>query len=428
MKLMPAFSIKNRLVSFFFGITLVTIVCIPEFMAHYFEKGLENAAKLSLLTEVNYFARTYKQDRATPLPSSYVFTFKFDDMPSYLIGDKDILSNIQLTEGEFKFLLSDAIRSEGSNKDMVLLIHKHLLDDGRNLYALAQYDLEDNHGYIDKWISKQKYKLLYITSGYLVLVILALWYYSHRVGQKTALLVDWAERVSASLNTETKPALKFDEFNRIASCLEHSLDKNAKLVEREQKFLSHASHELRTPIAIIRANMEILDRINLSDEACEPINRIDRASTNMQLLTETLLWLGRQSESSPAETSVELAGLLQRIVSEQDYLIQDEKVEMRHSFADAPKLVLPVAPLMIVLSNLIRNAFQYTHNGWIKVAYQDGIILIENHDLDLIVDKHVVSFGLGLELTQKVCSKLGWTLEIDKRPGGMQVKLVLPNR
>lgn len=425
---MPVIAMKNRLASFFFGITLVTIVGIPQFMFHYFEEGLENSAKLGMLTEVNQFAAAYKQDKATLLPSSYVFTFKFDEPPGYYVGDKNFLANTQLDTGEFKFLFGDTFKSAAPEEDIVLLMHKHLLDDGRSLYGLAKFNLEDSDGYVDKWIKKQEYTLLYIIFGYLALVVLALWYYSNRVGRKTTQLVEWAERVSANLNSETKPNFKFTEFNRVASCLEQALDKNAKLVEREQKFLSHASHELRTPIAIIRANMEILDRINLPAEASEPINRLDRASISMQLLTETLLWLGRQSESPPAEYQVNLTELLQRIIGEQDYLIQGENVEVINDFADAPQFMLPATPLMIVLSNLIRNAFQYTHQGWIKVAYQNSAILIENHDSDLVADKGVVSFGLGLELTQKVCAKLGWILTLDNRMGGMRVKLVLPSR
>ncbi|MEB3733551.1 histidine kinase dimerization/phospho-acceptor domain-containing protein [Halopseudomonas pachastrellae] len=63
------------------------------------------------------------------------------------------------------------------------------------------------------------------------------------------------------------------------------------------------SHELRTPISVIRANVELLERLRAQsriDPAMEQqaLDRIDRASLTMQHLTETLLWLAVRMCSS----------------------------------------------------------------------------------------------------------------------------------
>ena len=56
--------------------------------------------------------------------------------------------------------------------------------------------------------------------------------------------------------------------------------------------------------------MEILERISLPSDLQRPINRIDRASSNMQQITETMLWLVRKSETPPNQNSVSVADLL----------------------------------------------------------------------------------------------------------------------
>ncbi|MGR5147883.1 sensor histidine kinase [Photobacterium alginatilyticum] len=380
------------------------------------------------MTETRSFANAYERDQTAPLPSSYMMKFYFDELPEVIIQQSDILKGVSINVGDFLFIMSEDVVADPElpSGDFVLALHHTKLYDGRSLYAIAKYDfnLLAEHE-TERWDEDFLF-ILYIGVGYLVLILMALWFYSYRVGKKSAALVDWAEQISTDNLSSERPDFHFNEYNRVATCLEQSLKRNAALMEREKKFLSHASHELRTPIAIIRANMEILERMDIPESALGSLSRVERASTNMQLITETLLWLGRKNETAPAEYQVNLPQLLQQLIDDHTYLIQGECVEVIHDYETAPDEMLPATPLMIVLNNLIRNAFQYTHKGWIKVTYQSGTIIVENYDMDLVNDREVVSFGLGLELTQKVCSRLHWNLDINYSDGGVKAALQLP--
>ncbi|SON48939.1 Sensor histidine kinase (fragment) [Vibrio tapetis subsp. tapetis] len=204
------------------------------------------------------------------------------------------------------------------------------------------------------------------------------------------------------------------------------MKKNAKLIEREQRFLSHASHELRTPIAIIRANMEILERITLPENSLGPMGRIDRASTNMQQITETMLWLVRKSETPPNQCKVSLVVMLDNIIDELQYLIQGEDVSVSINYSHAPTLQLPETPFRIVVGNLIRNAFQYTHSGQITINFEFSVIEIKNVNTQELDAQFKDSFGLGHDLTEKICKKLNWNLEIMEIDDGFIAKLHLP--
>jgi signal transduction histidine kinase len=132
--------------------------------------------------------------------------------------------------------------------------------------------------------------------------------------------------------------------------------------EREHRFLRHTSHELRTPISIIRNNIELAHKIkNSSDhdwstKLVQIIDRIDRASLNMQHLTETLLWLSRDALEPLPEQKIDLDPLIRQLADEMRYLLSSKAVELELS-TEHCKVTLPEIAARIVLGNLIRNAF-----------------------------------------------------------------------
>ncbi|NOH61884.1 HAMP domain-containing sensor histidine kinase [Vibrio sp. RE88] len=426
MKIFNNLSLRNRLTSFFFGIAVITIIVFAELLMSYFQSGLEDSARLRVMTESEAFAIAYKKDQTIDLPSTYVTSFSLDTLPVVDIRGTNILDNVEMSDGEFLIIEASEFLTDGQEYDPILVIYRLRLFDGRPLYTIARYDYELVEENANQLFDGRLYVILIIVASYLLLTILVLWYYNYKVGKRTGQLVNWAEAISSEFS-ETKPDFKFDEYNRLAACLQDALRRNAHLVEREKKFLSHASHELRTPIAIVRANLDILDKIALPEEAEVPVSRIQRANRNMQQITETLLWLARKSESQPKTHRISLPDLLTQVIDEQEYLLQGESVEVRTHFSDRAERSLPVIPLMIVLGNLVRNAFQYTHNGWVNIEFDGDSVTIENSELESLGEEYDVSFGFGLELTEKVCDKLGWQFDIQPREGGVIARLQLPN-
>lgn len=420
-------SVSNKLTTYYFGVALITVFVYTNLLIGYFDEGTDNATRIHLLTETRSFVNAYKQDKSVPLPSSYVTQFYFDVLPKIEANNRDMLDGLVIESGDFELVDTE----EGEQDDITVIVYREDLDDGRVLYAISTYDLKFMLDDDVEWWQDELLKItLFIGAGYLFLILLALWYYSYKIGRKSKALVDWAEHISMSTLNDTRPDFRFDEFNRVAACLECSLKRNALLMKREKQFLSHASHELRTPIAVIRANMELLRRMVLPESTSSSLNRIERANNNMQLTTETLLWLGRKNEQAPTQKEMDLRLLIEQLVDDHRYLIQGEQVDVYFDVKldNEGTLLLPKAPLMIVLNNLIRNAFQYTDSGWIRISFDGTIVKVENFDTNIVVDNNVVSFGLGLELTQKVCDRLNWQLTIDFSEGGVAAALKLPFR
>ncbi len=257
-------------------------------------------------------------------------------------------------------------------------------------------------------------KMLFVIStsiaGFLGITILFL---LRRVSRPVASLGQWARSLDADNLSDPPPDFSYPELNDLACLIKNSLSSVQESLDREHSFLRHASHELRTPITVMRNNIELLHKIKettgpegivLQEKA---IDRIDRASLNMQYLTETLLWLSRKEMQKLPGKQIELDSLLEEIVDEMKYLLDRKDVELK--VESHPCIVfLPEFPVRIVLGNLIRNAFQHTWEGCITIRQQDNRVVVFNPQSPAGTDQNELGFGLGLQLTTQLIQKLAW--------------------
>ena len=256
--------------------------------------------------------------------------------------------------------------------------------------------------------------LLFIIStsiiGVLGITILLL---RRRVSRPVASLGQWARSLNAENLNEPPPDFSYPELNDLASLIRTSLSSVQESLDREHSFLRHASHELRTPITVLRNNIELLHKIkeNSNEERFlsqkKAIDRMDRASLNMQYLTETLLWLSRKEMQPLPGKQLELDRLLEELVGEMKYLLQRKDVALKIE-TNPCSVFLPEIPVRIILGNLIRNAFQHTWEGSITIRQQDNIVVVCNPQSPADTEQSELGFGLGLQLTTQLTQKLAW--------------------
>jgi signal transduction histidine kinase len=154
------------------------------------------------------------------------------------------------------------------------------------------------------------------------------------------------------------------------------------------------------------------------------MDRIDRASLNMQYLTETLLWLSRQEMQTLPCKVLELDKLLEELVDEMSYLLDRKEVSLQVDTTPCTTQ-LPEFPVRIVLGNLIRNAFQHTWEGCISIKQEGSTVIVFNPQSPAGVEQHELGFGLGLQLTIRLTDKLGWKYVDDSTADTHHVSVVL---
>ena len=147
--------------------------------------------------------------------------------------------------------------------------------------------------------------------------------------------------------------------------------------KQQARFVSDASHELRTPIAVIQGYVNMLDRWGKTDEAVldESIEALKNESEHMKTLVEQLLFLARgdSGRNTLNKTEIDLNDIVKDVWEES--VMIDEKHE--YIFEECPGAVMngDVAMVKQSLRIFIQNAAKYSNEGdtiKLKVLMNDG--------------------------------------------------------
>ncbi|NRF30320.1 sensor histidine kinase [Vibrio coralliilyticus] len=239
-------------------------------------------------------------------------------------------------------------------------------------------------------------------------------------------LKDWAKSLDKEKLSQPIPGFDYSELNTLAEIIRSSLSCVQEGLEREQRFLGYASHELRTPIAVTRTNSELLKKMILKkldeDKQLEVLERIERAGYTMTDLTETLLWLNRQEDKTLPFSDLVIGDLITQIDHELEYLLQGKEVKVSIK-VDATQYSLPHGLCRIIITNLVRNAFQHTYQGEVIIEQSGSRLVITNHNVSQGDGEDELGFGLGLELTERLISQYGWYYDNSATNSGRRVEL-----
>ena len=242
-----------------------------------------------------------------------------------------------------------------------------------------------------------------------------------------------------NLPTDLSKSFYNDEVGVLAKGLEQAMKRVETFVEREQRFSRYASHELRTPVTIIKGAVVLLKN-KLSgeeDPAWRPLMRIERSVTNMENIIETLLWLSREDMSIDRDRRFPLTPVIHETIEQNRYLIGNKPIDIEIISEAEPQLALPTSFFQIALTNLIRNAIQHTASGNISVVVKADRVLVKDTGAGMADDglKHTEGqhftgetdegFGLGLSIVERLCKRFGWELAIESETGrGTTVELI----
>lgn len=237
----------------------------------------------------------------------------------------------------------------------------------------------------------------------------------------------WAQSLKMDRLEPNLPDFRYKELNSLAQIIHSNIHSAKETLKREQEFLQYASHELRTPIAVLRSNSSLLDKVSPTPSPQEAIirQRIHRAGLTMKGMTETLLWLSREEQDDIPTDSIELDILTHEIIQDLNYLLQGKAIELK--VETSPFIIdLPAEASRILLSNLIRNAFQHSTSGSITITQSDDQVKITNtHDAigtDNMTNNDV-GFGLGLKLCQKLVDRFNWSLSMENNQSQHSVSI-----
>ncbi len=152
-----------------------------------------------------------------------------------------------------------------------------------------------------------------------------------------------------------------DEVGRLASAFNEMLDRLARLFRAQQRFVADVSHEMRTPLTVIRGNVDLL-RMGCADE--ESLDAITSESERMTRMVSNMLLLS-QADSGALPMHLQPLDLTPLIanIARSGNIMADGRVEIDSSVSGELTVQGDSDRLKQVLLNLVDNAIKHTPPG-----------------------------------------------------------------
>jgi signal transduction histidine kinase len=238
-----------------------------------------------------------------------------------------------------------------------------------------------------------------------------------------------------------------DEIARLAATLNSMLDRIQDSFERERRFVDNASHELRTPVSILKAELDLaLSRARTPDELEAALRSASEETDHLARLAEDLLVLSRAhgGRLSVRRAPVSLHELLEGLARHFGPRATAEGVRIE-VVAPLERVEVDAVRVRQALDDLLDNALRHTGaGGAIRLwAERSGVTLrlgVEDSGtgfapgfLPFAFDAfardgegHDEGAGLGLAIVHAIAEAHGGTAEAANRPdGGAVVTMVL---
>lgn len=225
------------------------------------------------------------------------------------------------------------------------------------------------------------------------------------------------------------------ELAEISDTLNKLLDELETYVRREKSLINMASHELRTPVAVIAGALDVMEQRNsLGESDLRAVTRIRRATESMRADIEALLKLARRADSDDLIEVIKLDEMLSVLIKEIESGAPHHAGRVQ--FTTAPATSAPRADPALVrmlLRNLVQNAIRHTDGKVLIDVGAHGLSIADQGDgLPEHIHTRLVSpdkqdvpeDGLGLFIVRLICERLRWRLKIRQSDtGGTVIEL-----
>jgi len=233
-----------------------------------------------------------------------------------------------------------------------------------------------------------------------------------------------------SFDLTTHQSISFDEtnieeFEQLNQSLQKLIDKNISVYNQQKTFIENASHELQTPLAVLRSKMNLLlQNKNITREQSEILLAVELPLTRITRINKNLLLLAKIENNQFAEKeNVDLTEtILETLELLTDY-ISSKHIVVNKIISEKLTLVCNKTLFEILINNLLINAIIHnTEKGEINIEFSKRILIISNtgnaalHNEKLferfaVSSTKATSSGLGLAIVKEICNRYEWQIQ-----------------
>lgn len=265
-----------------------------------------------------------------------------------------------------------------------------------------------------------------------------------------------AERISSqNLSERIAMGNSGDELGRLSTTLNRTFDRLQRAINEMRRFTADAAHELRTPLAIIRTEVEVaLRECELTGQRIsEPLQRatdsVHAETLRLSILVDQLLTLSRQETGLQGGDfhRVSLKDVLIDVVESLRILAEEKGIRLILDDHDEQTVLGDELALNQLFFNLIENAVKYTpadgvvrissqrEGSSVRVTVEDTGIGVESKHHEHLFERFyrvdaarsTAGTGLGLAICRSIVEAHHGTIEVESEPGrGTKFTVLLP--
>ncbi|WP_282775783.1 sensor histidine kinase [Phaeodactylibacter xiamenensis] len=227
------------------------------------------------------------------------------------------------------------------------------------------------------------------------------------------------------------PESGIQEFQELNQSLHQLITNSVNTFQQQKSFTENASHELQTPIALLKSKLDLLiQQKAISPEITEILNSIEAPLSRLSRINKNLLVLAKvENHQYNDKEQIDITDYLESAITLfEDYL--DEKQLQLTNSVDQPILVNANAFLMeTLIHNLLSNAIRHTPRaGRISVSNVGESLQVMNTGKESLDQKKLfkrfssptkdsTSSGLGLAIINEIAFKYSWKVAYDFQDG-----------
>jgi two-component system, OmpR family, sensor histidine kinase QseC len=291
---------------------------------------------------------------------------------------------------------------------------RHLLVDAGSVVMPYRADVS---GFVDITLSGVPWRMYYLQAPEATLVVAA----GQQLGERHELvwnllmsqilpwllvlpLLAWAMSLAIRMalapvrslthNLNQRPADDFhalpllaqpQELQPLLQAMNHLFGRVESLLQRERRFTADAAHELRTPLAVVRAQWEVLQGAKDTNDQAQAREQLDKGFDRMERLVTQMLQMSRldATERLPHQHRLDWSQALEQAVCDVLPLSDQRQVDMACEWVDTPELALPIVgdPVLmgVLVRNLLDNAVRYAEaNTVVEIELSQEALVITN--------------------------------------------------
>ncbi|WP_027128017.1 sensor histidine kinase [Fusobacterium perfoetens] len=249
-----------------------------------------------------------------------------------------------------------------------------------------------------------------------------------------------------NINPQIKSKNYFIEIEKVMLSYENMLERLYTQTNAQIEFVNNASHELKTPLFIIKGYLNLIERwgIEKKDISLEALVSIKEEVENMDTLIKKLLFLAKDDNENLEYIELDISEVISNIISELKVVYPKQKISFNGSENYINSDYFLIKQLFF---NIIENAIKYGNNNEINVSIvnnknisiiiEDNGIGISKENLNHIYDRffrvdksrnrEIKSHGLGLSIVKKITRILKIDLNIESEINkGTKVTVTIP--